>query len=44
MGGRYTRYSRAYISDEEAARAAKAGLWSGVFEVLAEWRARRDHR
>jgi endonuclease YncB( thermonuclease family) len=34
----FIRYSRAYVDDESAARAAGAGLWSGEFETPAEWR------
>lgn len=29
-----------YFHEEEAAKAAKAGLWAGSFEVPAQWRAR----
>jgi endonuclease YncB( thermonuclease family) len=39
----YTRYSRAYVPDESAAKVAHAGLWSGEFEMPAEWRARHRH-
>lgn len=36
----YRRYSKAYIAEEDAARAAKIGVWSGRFEMPWNWRAR----
>lgn len=39
----YRHYSRAYVADESAAKVARAGLWSGAFEMPAEWRARHRH-
>jgi endonuclease YncB( thermonuclease family) len=36
----YRRYSTVYVSDEEAAEAAGAGMWSGSFEMPWEWRRR----
>jgi len=38
----YRRYSTDYIAEEEAARIAKRGIWSGQFVSPAIWR--RDHR
>lgn len=38
----YRRYSRDYVAEEAAARAAKRGLWDGSFEEPWEWR--RKHR
>ncbi len=34
----FVRYSRAYVSDERAARAARRGMWSGRFIPPAAWR------
>lgn len=34
----YRRYSRDYVSTENAARAAGAGIWSGTFEFPWNWR------
>jgi endonuclease YncB( thermonuclease family) len=34
----YTKYSLDYVDEEEAARQAKAGLWSGDFQWPWEWR------
>jgi endonuclease YncB( thermonuclease family) len=36
----FTRYSYAYDADEEAAREARAGLWSGAFIASWDWRSR----
>jgi endonuclease YncB( thermonuclease family) len=36
----FTRYSRAYAADEEAAREAGRGLWSGAFIAPWDWRHR----
>lgn len=33
-----TRYGRAYVADEAAARRAGRGIWSGRFERPSEWR------
>ncbi len=38
----YRRYSKAYVGEEIAARAAKRGIWSG--EVIAPWEWRRGKR
>jgi endonuclease YncB( thermonuclease family) len=35
----FRRYSRDYVAAENAARAAKRGLWAGSFEMPAEFRA-----
>jgi endonuclease YncB( thermonuclease family) len=37
----YRQYSRAYIEDEDCARAAGVGIWSGSFTMPWEWRASR---
>ena len=34
----YRRYADDYIADEEAARAARSGLWAGQFDAPWEWR------
>jgi endonuclease YncB( thermonuclease family) len=39
----FRRYSDAYISEENEARAQKRGLWSGAFIAPWDWR-RRDQR
>jgi endonuclease YncB( thermonuclease family) len=44
----FVRYSHAYDADEDAAREAHAGLWSGAFIAPWDWRHRnkrtiRDH-
>ena len=36
----FRRFSARYVADEEAARAAGIGLWSGRFEVPADFRAK----
>ncbi len=36
----FIRYSKAYVPDEEAARAARRGLWSGAFIAPWDWRHR----
>ena len=38
----YRRYSRAYVGEEQAARAANRGIWRG--EVIAPWEWRRGKR
>ncbi len=38
----YRRYSTAYVTDEDAARAAKRGIWQSEFTPPWTWRA--DHR
>ena len=38
----YRRYSRAYVGEEEGARAARRGIWKGRF--VAPWRWRRGER
>jgi len=37
----YRRYSMDYVADEDAARAAKRGLWRGTFIPPWEWRAQK---
>lgn len=37
----YLDYSRDYLPEQEAARAARAGLWRGSFEAPWDWRAAR---
>ena len=34
----YPRYSRAYVGEEKAARAARHGIWNGRFVPLRRWR------
>lgn len=34
----YRRYSRDYVSQEDAARAARAGIWAGSFVMPWDWR------
>ena len=34
----YTRYSKAYVTDEQQARTAKRGIWVGTFQPPWEWR------
>lgn len=34
----YRRYSREYVDEEDAARAARLGLWTGTFEEPEAWR------
>lgn len=36
----YTRYSQNYVAQEQAAKAARIGLWSGQFENPENWRHR----
>ncbi|QUS37879.1 thermonuclease family protein [Tardiphaga alba] len=36
----YVRFSRVYEPEDQAARAAKVGLWSGAFIAPWEWRVR----
>jgi endonuclease YncB( thermonuclease family) len=36
----FVRYSKAYVSNEEAARAAQRGIWSGAFIAPWDWRHR----
>jgi endonuclease YncB( thermonuclease family) len=41
----YRRYSTAYIGQENAARAAKRGVWAGTFVLPWDWRAQnRAHQ
>jgi endonuclease YncB( thermonuclease family) len=35
------RYSMRYVPEEEAAQAARKGLWSGSFEMPWDWRSRQ---
>ncbi len=41
MAVAYRRYSVRYVPDEDAARLAKLGLWSGTFVAPADWRRNR---
>lgn len=34
----YQQYSRAYVAEEEAARAARRGIWRGEFVAPWDWR------
>ena len=34
----YRAYSKDYVREEEAAKAAKRGVWAGAFEVPSAWR------
>jgi endonuclease YncB( thermonuclease family) len=34
----YRKYSKTYVPQEDAARAAKRGLWAGDFEMPWDWR------
>jgi endonuclease YncB( thermonuclease family) len=34
----YRRYSKDYITQEDRARRAKVGVWSGTFEMPWDWR------
>lgn len=36
----HRQYSSQYIAAEDAARAARRGIWQGQFEVPSEWRKR----
>ncbi len=36
----YRKYSLDYVADEERAKRAKIGIWSGSFEMPWDWRAR----
>ena len=36
----YRKYSTNYVADEEGAKRAKLGIWSGSFEMPWDWRAR----
>lgn len=36
----YRKYSLDYVADEERAKRAKLGIWSGSFEMPWDWRAR----
>ncbi len=38
----YRRYAPDYVADEERARRARRGIWSGRFELPWDWR--RGHR
>lgn len=40
----YRRYSRRYIPQEEAARKARRGLWSGRFVKPWDWRRQQRNR
>ena len=34
----YRQYSHRYVDDEDAARAARRGIWGTVFEMPSDWR------
>ena len=36
----YRKYSLDYVADEERAKRARLGIWSGNFEMPWDWRAR----
>jgi endonuclease YncB( thermonuclease family) len=36
----YREYSLDYVADEERAKRARLGIWSGSFEMPWDWRAR----
>lgn len=38
------QYSSDYVAAEDAARAAKQGIWAGDFDVPADWRKERKVR
>lgn len=38
----YRRFSEAYVPEEDEARAARRGLWSGTFVAPSDWR--QGHR
>lgn len=40
----YRRYSLAYVDEEAAARAARAGAWAGTFQNPADWRRANPRR
>jgi endonuclease YncB( thermonuclease family) len=37
----YRHYSQDYVRDEEAAKAAKRGIWVGAFTMPWDWRAEK---
>jgi endonuclease YncB( thermonuclease family) len=37
----YRHYSRRYVGEENAARAAGRGVWAGEFEMPWDWRRRK---
>ncbi len=37
----FVRYSRDYVGEENEARQARRGMWSGAFALPWEWRANR---
>lgn len=40
----YRKYSKDYVPHEERARRAKAGVWSGTFDMPWEWRKAQRSR
>ena len=38
----YRKYSTDYVADEERAKRAKLGIWSGSLEMPWDWRARGE--
>jgi endonuclease YncB( thermonuclease family) len=39
----FVRYSHQYDSEQDAARAARTGLWGGAFIAPWDWRHREQH-
>ena len=39
----YRKYSTVYVEDEDSARHARRGLWSGEFAEPSDWRAAHAH-
>lgn len=40
----YRRYSAAFVGAEDAARAARRGVWQGAFQAPWDWRKERKSR
>ena len=40
----YRKYSLDYVTDEERAHLAKAGIWSGTFDMPWDWRLQKQQR
>ena len=40
----YRKYALDYVADEERAHLAKAGIWSGTFEMPWDWRLQKQQR
>ena len=41
MAVAYRQYSRSYVNEEARARDARAGIWSGTFDLPWNWRRNR---